>query len=267
MFGIAELSNTQKSIITMCHLQPLPGDPLFNQTAGITDIIKKASYDIDILQCEHIQGILFSNEFSYPYTQKLSQVTVASMARIIGELKHKIKVPFGVDCMYDGYSTIDLALATDADFCRITLTPAMVTAYELGTTEMGSILRHAMKLRLNQTRIIFNIDPSVKLAIKEGTIKKLIKLVVTQARPDALCVSSESINKLCQNGLHLKTDISEMPPLICDGGCNIDNIHNIIDVINGVIVGTALKEDCDITKPISQKNTREFLAAFIASDQ
>lgn len=251
----------------MCHLQPLPGDPLYIETTGITDIIKKASYDIDILQSEYIQGILFSNEFSYPYTQKLSQVTVASMARIIGELKHKIKVPFGVDCMYDAISTIDLALATDADFCRITLAPAPISAHELGTTEMGSILRHAMKLKLSQTRIFFNIDPSVKLAMQERSIVKLVKLVVTQTRPDALCISSESIDKLCQSGIHLKTDILEMPPLLCDGGCNIDNIRRIKDAVDGVIVGTTLKDNRDVTKPISQKNTREFLSAFKAADR
>ena len=266
MFGIVE-SNTPKSLIAMCHLQPLPGDPLYNKAAGMAEIIKKASDDIEILQRENIHGILFSNEFSYPYTQKLSQVTVASMARIIGELKHKIKVPFGVDCMYDGISTIDLALATDADFCRITLVPAPISAYELGTSEIGAILRHAMASKLDRKKIILNIDPSAKLAIKEGAIKQLIKIVTTQARPDALCISSESIDKLCQNGICLHTDITEMPALICDGGCNIDNIRRIKNVTDGVIVGTALKENHDITKPISQKNTREFIVAFTAGDQ
>ena len=169
-------------------------------------------------------------------------------------------------CMYDRISTIDLAVATDADFCRITLGPAPISAYELGTAELGNILRHAIKSKLGIGKIIYNIDPSVKLAIKEGTIKQLIKVIVRQAQPNALCVSSESIDQLCQCGIHLHTDVSEMPALICDGGCNIVNIHRIKDVVNGVIVGTALKEGSDIAKPVSQINTSKFLAAFTAPD-
>lgn len=251
----------------MCHLRPLPGDPQFNESAGITDIVKKAHCDIDTLQHENIHGILFSNEFSYPYSQKLPQLSVACMARIIGELKHRITVPFGVDCMYDGISTIDLALATDADFCRITLSPASVTEYELGLTEMGNILRHEMHARINQTKLVLNIDASARLAIQNGTINKLFRLVTAQAKPDAICVSAEFINTAIQNKLHLNTVTPNMLPLFCDGGCTAENINSIINDINGVIVGTTLKENRDITMPISPQNTREFLSAFSLAEQ
>jgi uncharacterized protein len=43
---------------------------------------------------------MFSNEFSMPYLTKVHTVTVAAMARVIGELmKHAIRVPFGVNVL------------------------------------------------------------------------------------------------------------------------------------------------------------------------
>ena len=49
---------------------------------------------------------------------KVDTITVASMATAIGELKRYIKIPFGVNVLWDGEKTLDLAKACGADFVR-----------------------------------------------------------------------------------------------------------------------------------------------------
>lgn len=256
---IKTIFNKSKPVIAMCHLKPLPNDISFDEKLGINYIIEQAFHDITILQNEGIQGILISNEFSFPYTQKLSQITVATMARIIGELKSTINVPFGVDCMYDAFSTIDLAIATDADFYRITLLNYQLHQYELGTTALGDIIRYANDKRCKKSHMILNINYTVNSAMPIGQVKNLINVIATQSRTDVLCLSADSIMTLYANGFEFRSQMPKAISLLCDGGCNSENIINIVHNVDGMIVGTSLKENNDIRKPISSTNVIRFM--------
>lgn len=258
MFWPEKVFNAKKPIIGMCHLQPLPNDPLFDFKNGVNFIIEKALYDVEILQNEGINGILFSNEFSYPYTQNLAKVTVATMARIIGELRKHINIPYGVDCMYDAFSTIDLAIATDADFYRVTLNQANLYEYEFGHTQLGSLIRYITLNKLKAKNIV-NIDSSVNLSILNNNVSKLIKSITTQAFPDAISISAQTIDKLLCFDNYQFDEIFEEVILICDGACNADNIAKILNHTNGAVIGTAFKENQQCSNPISLKNVKKIV--------
>lgn len=61
---------------------------------------------------------MFSNEASLPYLTKVEPITYVTMARIIGEILAEIKVPHGVNVLWDPLATIDLAVATGSLFVR-----------------------------------------------------------------------------------------------------------------------------------------------------
>lgn len=260
MFNFKKVFLTKKPIIAMCHLLPLPDDPKYDEILGIEHIINHAKKEIEILQNNGVHGLLISNEFSYPYSQNVSQITVASMARIIGELRKNIKVPFGVDCMYDAFSTIDLAVATGANFYRITLNPASVYDYELGRTQLGDYIRHANRKNLKDAKCLINIEPSLSLALKSNNIDKLFNSVLIQANPDALCISSKLMTYLAVEKLELLHNIRDNTLLFCDGGCNKDNIKDILMFSDGAIVGTTLKKDGELQNAIDESRLREFLS-------
>jgi len=70
----------------MCHLQALPGDPHYDAAAGMQAVVDWARMDLLALQNGGVDAIMFSNEFSLPYLTKVETITVAAMARVIGEL-------------------------------------------------------------------------------------------------------------------------------------------------------------------------------------
>ena len=113
-----EAFGTDKPIIAMCHLNSLPGDPYYDAKAGMKDVVEWARKDFLALQNGGVDAVMFSNEFSMPYLTKVETVTVASMARIIGELMPDIKIPFGVNVLWDPARSLDLAAATGAKFVR-----------------------------------------------------------------------------------------------------------------------------------------------------
>lgn len=113
-----ETLGTDKPIIAMCHLLAMPGDPGYDRDGGVDKVIEHALRDLKGLQDGGVDAVMFSNEFSMPYLTKVRTETVAAMARIIGQLMPEIKVPFGVNVLWDPIASLDLAAATGAKFVR-----------------------------------------------------------------------------------------------------------------------------------------------------
>ena len=85
MSWLKEVIGTEKAIISMLHLQAMPGDPYYNKEKGIKWVVEKAREDLDALQEGGVDAIMFSNEYSLPYLTEVKRETVAAMGRIIGE--------------------------------------------------------------------------------------------------------------------------------------------------------------------------------------
>ena len=139
---LKELTGTDKAVIAMCHLQPLPGDPYYDKEKGMEYALEAARKDLHALQDGGVDAVMFSNEFSLPYLTDVEPVTVAAMANIIGELKHEIKIPFGVNVLWDAKKSIDLAVATGAAFVREIFTGVYASDFGLWNTNVGETIRH-----------------------------------------------------------------------------------------------------------------------------
>lgn len=92
---------TEKAVIAMCHLDALPGDPHFDKAGGMEKVIRHAREDFLALQEGGVDAVMFSNEFSLPYLTNVKTETVAAMARVIGEIKPLIEIPYGVNVLWD----------------------------------------------------------------------------------------------------------------------------------------------------------------------
>ena len=120
----AELFGTERPIIGLLHLKPLPGDPLYYPGGSIAAVTEAAKRDLEALQEGGVDGVLITNEFSMPYQKRVSAVTLAAMGRVIGALADQISLPWGAEAIYDGDATIELCAAVDARFTRCMFTGA-----------------------------------------------------------------------------------------------------------------------------------------------
>ena len=81
MLWTDKMFGTKKPIISMLHLDPLPGDPRYGHGGGtVSTVVEHAKRDLDALQEGGIDGIIVSNEFSLPYQRHMDYVTPATMA-------------------------------------------------------------------------------------------------------------------------------------------------------------------------------------------
>ena len=118
MSFLTSMFKTEKPVIGMLHLRPLPGDPLYYPGGSVSQVVEAAKRDLEALQRGGVDGILITNELSMPYEQHVSPSTLASMGYVIGVLSHDLSTPWGAEAIYDGDATIELCAAVDAQFTR-----------------------------------------------------------------------------------------------------------------------------------------------------
>ena len=86
MSFLTSMFKTEKPVIGMLHLRPLPGDPLYYPGGSVSQVVEAAKRDLEALQQGGVDGILITNELSMPYEQHVSPSTLASMGYVIGAL-------------------------------------------------------------------------------------------------------------------------------------------------------------------------------------
>ena len=244
MLWTEELFKVKKPIISMLHLDPLPGDPRYRYGDCMAAVTAHALEDLRALQEGGVDGILFSNEFSLPYQRHMSFVTPAAMARVIGELKGEITVPYGVDCISDGLATIELAAAVDARFVRGTFCGVYVGDGGLYDNDFSALLRRKAALHLDDLRMLYFINPESDRNLDTRPLADIASSTIFKAHPDGLCISANAAGMDVDEAL--MAAVKEKNPevaVLCNTGCRPDTIERKLSVSDAAVVGTYFKEN------------------------
>lgn len=260
MNWIKEMFGVEKPIIAMCHLQPMPGDPYYDEKGGMEKVIDCARKDLIALQNGGVDAVMFSNEFSLPYLTEVKTVTTASMAAIIGELKKDIKAPFGVNVLWDPYASIDLAAATGALFMREILTGVYASDFGLWNTNVGRTIRHKREVCVPDLKILFNIVPEAASYLGNRDVCDIAKTTVFNNRPDVLCVSGLTAGAQTDTQtLSRVKNVVPDTPVFANTGCRINTIEQQLAVADGAVVGTTFKYDGKFENAVDETRVRAFM--------
>lgn len=260
MSWLKDVIGTEKAIIAMCHLQALPGDPYYDKEKGMQWVLEKAREDLIALQDGGVDAVMFSNEFSLPYLTKVRTETVACMARIIGELKPLIRVPFGVNCLWDPIASLDLAVATDAKFIREIFTGVYASDFGLWNVQCGEIVRHQYAIGAENVKLLFNIVPEAAKYLADRDIESITKTTVFNCRPDALCVSGATAGSATNPEILRKAKSAAGDTVVlANTGCRVDTIESLLSIADGAVVGTTFKYDGKFENQTDVRRVKEFM--------
>lgn len=259
MSWLKETFGVEKPIIAMCHLQAMPGDPHFDRAGGMAKVIDLALHDLIHLQEGGVDAVMFSNEFSLPYLTKVRTETTAAMARVIGEIRRSITVPFGVNVLWDPIASIDLAAATGAVFIREIITGVYASDFGLWNTNVGETIRHRMALA-PELRMLYNIVPEAASYLGSRTVVDIARSTVFNNRPDALCVSGLTAG--AEADTQVLSQVKNAVPntvVLCNTGCRLENIERQLGVSDGAVVGTAFKIEGKFENLVDPARVRAFM--------
>lgn len=239
-----DVFGVKKPVVAMLHLSALPGDPGFDTRAGMIAVVDRAKEELAALQEGGVDGVMISNEFSLPYLTKTEPITAISMARIIGELLNDIEVPYGVNVLWDGRASIDLAVATGAQYVREIFTGVYASDFGLWNTNIGEVARHRARVGGATVKLFFNIVPESAKYLADRELKSITETTVFATLPDAICVSGLTAGAPTdtQSVAVVKAAAGNVPVFV-NTGVRAHNVGEQLAVADGAIVGTYFKQD------------------------
>jgi membrane complex biogenesis BtpA family protein len=257
-----EVFDVRKPVIAMLHLSALPGDPGYDSKGGIAAVVSRAREELAALQSGGVDGILISNEFSLPYLTKTEPITAITMARIIAELLPEISVPYGVNVLWDGRASIDLAVATGAKFVREIFTGVYASDFGLWNTNVGEVARHRARIGGADVKLMFNIVPESATYLAERDLASITRTTVFATLPDAICVSGATAGSPTDvDSLRVVKAAAGAVPVFVNTGVRAENVAALLDIADGAVVGTYFKEDGIFENPAQKSRVEELMGA------
>lgn len=259
---LPDVFDTNKPVIAMLHLSALPGDPGYDSAAGVSAVVDRARRELDGLQQGGVDGVLISNEFSLPYLTKTEPITAITMARIIGELQNDLTTPYGVNVLWDGQASIDLATATDAKFVREIFTGVYASDFGLWDTNVGAVARHRLRIGAANVKLLFNIVPESAKYVADRDLATLTKSTVFATAPDALCVSGLTAGAPTDTqSLSIVKENAGDTPVFVNTGVRAHNVADQLSVADGAVIGTFFKKDGKFENEVEPARVVELMTA------
>ena len=258
---VREVFSVQKPVIAMLHLSALPGDPGFDTRAGLSAVVDRAKEELDALQQGGVDGVMISNEFSLPYLTKTEPITAITMARIIGQLLGDISIPYGVNVLWDGRASIDLAVATGAQYVREIFTGVYASDFGLWDTNIGEVARHRTRIGGAGVKLFFNIVPESATYLAQRDLASITRTTVFATLPDAICVSGLTAGAPTDlEALSVVKKSAGTVPVFVNTGVRAENVADQLAVADGAIVGTYFKKDGIFENPAQRERVAELMA-------
>jgi membrane complex biogenesis BtpA family protein len=236
---------TPKPVIAMLHFPGLPGRPRHNRELGRSHLVDVVGRDLETLQGAGVDGVLFCNENDIPYQLVVGPEIPAAMAAVIGELRASVRVPFGVNILWDAKSSIAVARATGATFVREVLTGVYESDLGVISPAIGDLAGYRTAIGADDVAFFDNISPEFSSAL--GT-----RGIADRARSaaflgvDAILISGPAAGvPFAMSDLRTTKDAVPDVPVFANTGVSADRLEEIFAVADGVIVGTSLKIDGD----------------------
>ena len=257
---IKETFGTVKPIIAMVHFPPLPGAPLYDAKRGMNWIIDSAAADIEALQKGGIDAVMFGNEGDRPYVLKATPESLAAYAAAVAALKSQIKVPFGVNYLWDPVATVALAVTTGAKFGREIMTGVYDSDMGLWAPDCAGALRLRHNLGRDDIKLMFNINAEFASPVGTRTIAQRAKSAVFSSLADVVLVSGVMTGEAAETSdLRVVKGVLPDTPVFANTGVNLDNVKETLAIADGVVIGTHLKQGGDTWKPVDGERVKRFM--------
>ncbi len=249
-------------LIGVVHLAPLPGAPGF---AGNIDAdLEAAATDARLLADAGFDAVIVENFGDAPFfADAVPAVTVAAMTRAVAAVGDAVDIPFGVNVLRnDALSALSIAAATGAGFIRVNvLTGTMSTDQGVITGRAAEVMR--LRRALGIATEVY-ADVMVKHAVPPPgmTIELATADTVKRGMADAVVVSGEATGDEPDRDLVRRAATAAAgKPVLIGSGATEANTRHLLEVADGIIVGTALKIDGLTTNPVDPARAASFVKA------
>ncbi|OHC58667.1 MAG: SgcQ protein [Rhodobacterales bacterium RIFCSPHIGHO2_02_FULL_62_130] len=255
-----EVFGDKKPVIAMVHLGAMPGTPLHDARAGVEGIIAGAAADLAALQAAGFDAVMFGNENDRPYELKVDTASTATMAYVIGRLRDRITVPFGVNVLWDPMATMALAAATGAAFVREIFTGTYASDMGVWAPDAGAALRYAQRIGAGGVAKLYNVSAEFAGSLDPRSLPDRARSAVFSSIPDAVLVSGAITGEAARMvDLEAVKRVLPTTPVLANTGVKHATVADVLAVADGCIVGSALKVGGDTWAAVDPARAADFM--------
>lgn len=262
---LQEVFDTPKPIIGMVHCWPLPGAPGYTGY-GMQTIIDNALRDAHALAEGGVDGVIVENMWDIPFRAgpHIQPESIAAQAVIAAAVKREIALPMGINLVHNGgVALLGIALASGAEFIRVCMfTGAGV--WDAGEWDEGcaaDLMRRRKELHAEHIKLFADVDK--KHSVRFPGIDLATHIEWTRFfGADALIVSGRMTGDApdLAKVREAKTLAGDRP-LLLGSGTDERNIAAFMEIADGTIVGSSIKENGVCEQPVSTERVRRFVRA------
>jgi uncharacterized protein len=250
----------RKPVIAMVHLGALPGSPLHDHGGGLEALVEGARKDLAALQDAGFDAVMFGNENDRPYEFKVDTASTATMAYVVGRLRSEIRIPFGVNVLWDPESSIALAAATGAAFVREIFTGTYASDMGPWTPDAGRAMRYRDRLGRKDLALLYNVSAEFAHSLDQRSVADRARSAVFSSIPDAVLVSGAITGEAANMG-DLESVKKVLPDtyVFANTGVKHATVRDTLKIADGVIVGSSLKVDGHTWNAVDPERAKEFM--------
>jgi uncharacterized protein len=257
---LSTIFTTDKPIIGMVHLRPLPGSPRYD--GNLNEIYAQAEWEAQTLSNAGADGLIVENLGDEPYrVGEPDPIQFAMMAAITRQVQQTVSIPVGVNVQFNAWqSELAIAHACQADFVRVEVfVDTVVSAQGIVHPCSAQITRYRKELNSRvalfadiQTKYTTNIVPQ---PLTQSAID------AQNAGADALIVTGAATGAATPLDAVIEVKSVVNLPVLVGSGTSLQNVEQVLSIADGAIVGSALKEESNAENRISADETQAFMAA------
>lgn len=227
-------------------------------------IVDRACQDAVALETAGFDAVMIENFGDAPFfSLEVPAVTIAAISVAVNEVSRATSLPLGVNVLRnDAEAAVSIAAATGAAMIRVNVLSGMMY------TDQGPIVGRSAEVSRMKAAIapetLVLADVFVKHATPPSGLTLDLAAVDTWERggADALILSGTGTGRpVDPDDLRLVRQVVPKAPLIVGSGATAASVKSLLEIADGVIVGSALKPGGDTDSPIDPDRARAFVGA------
>lgn len=248
---------TDAPLVGMAHLPPLPGAPGFDGDREA--IVERAAGDARRIAGGGFDGVLLENYGDVPFhPEDVPKHVVATMTAVAATVRREVGLPLGINVLRnDAEAAVSVAQATGGAFVRVNV-HAGVRA-----TDQGLVSGRAHETMRLIDRLEAPVSVLADVAVKHSApiggedLETAVDDLVNRALADGVIVSGSGTGaEVDREGLETVREVLDRVapdvPLFVGSGVTTETVGQLLEVADGAIVGTAIKESGVTTNRVDE---------------
>jgi uncharacterized protein len=247
--------NAEKIVVGVVHSKPLPSSPHYGGES--MEKVYRFAVEEGLRYAEGgVDGLIVENHWDIPFAkpEDIGFETAAAMATMVDRVSREVGIPLGVNVLANGVEcALAVAKSTDAVFVRANQWVNAYVANE-GFVEgaASKATRYRAMIRAEDVRVFADVH------VKHGSHAIVADRSLEEQTQDAEFFDADVLIATGQRTggepdlrqLEVIKEVADLPVLV-GSGVTEGNAERILNIADGAIVASSLKEDGNWWSPVS----------------